>query len=766
MALTPYTRQANFASYEAGNPTSPKRAADLDAEFDAIASHSDATVDRLAMIQRDDGRLKNLSVHVDSLDAAVRTLFAAEAGVIRGEWVTFTAYAVKDVVTVSDAVYLCAVAHTSGTFAADLGTGKWLALSETAGSMSYIPDVTGGVETTVSAKLGESVSILDFMSDTNRADVLDRTELYDHSVEIQAACDYAIANGVALYAPSGTYNYGGANRLGPTLITDGSSLHIYGDGMGATIFKEMDGTTTDIGRFNRMWFISVPDNTTMNTLRMEHMTLHKNGSTSPPPDPVGDPYEYEQSHCVSVSVSTVNAAILNARFAHIEMLEKTGGGIVFGAGYVDQATVENCHSREWPEIGGQRGDIEFQATIRTLRVQGCTGYYVQCEPNATTPINIDDPLALFEDCYFETIDFAGYDDARTAQTVVFDRSTAWRNSVINSVIFKARNSTFGTDVNHHFFRTGPGTLIQDCDFVIGYDGDTDSLQPFYPRYDNTGAAETHMVLRRCRFRPGEGASITTTGYAIAASTTYDAVYPFSAVLEDCEFDELFQYSIDCYRNGVYVLRRCTLAGRDWAVHCGDTATHFGTLTLDDCNFDNVTAAANIRVTSTGTPTLTLQGTYDYSDLTWNVNSGFSTFETNFQPRALVLSDAAPTGAGIKGMRVRIRQPAVGSPAEYVCTVTHASAATWAPVSRVDLQGSKTFDWPDLATATTQSTTVTVTGAALGDFAEVSMSVALSGTRLWGEVTAADTVTVYHRNDTGGNINLASGTLRALVRKPS
>lgn len=75
-----------------------------------------------------------------------------------------------------------------------------------------------------------------------------------------------------------------------------------------------------------------------------------------------------------------------------------------------------------------------------------------------------------------------------------------------------------------------------------------------------------------------------------------------------------------------------------------------------------------------------------------------------------------------------------------------------------LRGSKTQDWADLATATQQTTTVTVTGAALGDRVAVAMSTALSGTRIWGEVTAADTVTVYHRNDTGGNVNVASGTL--------
>lgn len=40
-------------------------------------------------------------------------------------WVTATAYAVGDVVLQDGNCYLCATAHTSGTFATDLGAGKW-----------------------------------------------------------------------------------------------------------------------------------------------------------------------------------------------------------------------------------------------------------------------------------------------------------------------------------------------------------------------------------------------------------------------------------------------------------------------------------------------------------------------------------------------------------------------------------------------------------------------------------------------------------------
>jgi hypothetical protein len=45
---------------------------------------------------------------------------------VKGDWITETAYIINDLVIESDIVYLCIVAHTSGTFATDLAAGKWV----------------------------------------------------------------------------------------------------------------------------------------------------------------------------------------------------------------------------------------------------------------------------------------------------------------------------------------------------------------------------------------------------------------------------------------------------------------------------------------------------------------------------------------------------------------------------------------------------------------------------------------------------------------
>lgn len=79
-----------------------------------------------------------------------------------------------------------------------------------------------------------------------------------------------------------------------------------------------------------------------------------------------------------------------------------------------------------------------------------------------------------------------------------------------------------------------------------------------------------------------------------------------------------------------------------------------------------------------------------------------------------------------------------------------------------LRGSATYDPPSLADGAGASTTVTVTGAVLGDLAMASFSLSTQGILVTANVTAADTVTVRFQNETTGVIDLLSGTLRAAV----
>jgi hypothetical protein len=96
-----------------------------------------------------------------------------------------------------------------------------------------------------------------------------------------------------------------------------------------------------------------------------------------------------------------------------------------------------------------------------------------------------------------------------------------------------------------------------------------------------------------------------------------------------------------------------------------------------------------------------------------------------------------------------------------------AANTWvaiAPEMNAPLSGTATYDPASLADGDGATTTVTVTGAALGDMAMASFSLDLQGITLTAWVSAADTVSVRFQNETGGVLDLASGTIKAWVVK--
>jgi hypothetical protein len=79
-------------------------------------------------------------------------------------------------------------------------------------------------------------------------------------------------------------------------------------------------------------------------------------------------------------------------------------------------------------------------------------------------------------------------------------------------------------------------------------------------------------------------------------------------------------------------------------------------------------------------------------------------------------------------------------------------------------GSATYNPPSLNDGDGATTTVTCAGAALGDYVSASFSLDLQGIMLTAWVSAADIVSVRFQNESGGVIDLASGTLRVAVLK--
>lgn len=75
-------------------------------------------------------------------------------------------------------------------------------------------------------------------------------------------------------------------------------------------------------------------------------------------------------------------------------------------------------------------------------------------------------------------------------------------------------------------------------------------------------------------------------------------------------------------------------------------------------------------------------------------------------------------------------------------------------------GTATIDPASLIDGAGATATITVTGAALGDYAMVVAPYDLQGLTVTAYVSAANTVSIRIQNETGGTIDLASGTWKA------
>ena len=138
----------DYVTFQAGNPATPLPANQVASDFASHKASNDAIIEFQKLVQRSDGRLNNGSVRPETLSAGTVALIGKWTP--RGNWLTATVYAVNDLVTQSNNLYVCIVAHTSGTFASDLAAGKWQLIDGDTGRagadnvFTGVNDFTGG----------------------------------------------------------------------------------------------------------------------------------------------------------------------------------------------------------------------------------------------------------------------------------------------------------------------------------------------------------------------------------------------------------------------------------------------------------------------------------------------------------------------------------------------------------------------------------------------------------------------------------------------
>jgi len=105
---TPYNRAYSFTAFQQATPTTPLPGDKVDLELNGVKITLDQLLANLALIQRDDGALKNGIVTKESLASSLSIGFT-----FRGIWASGVNYIVGDGVSKGSKFYICQVANTS-----------------------------------------------------------------------------------------------------------------------------------------------------------------------------------------------------------------------------------------------------------------------------------------------------------------------------------------------------------------------------------------------------------------------------------------------------------------------------------------------------------------------------------------------------------------------------------------------------------------------------------------------------------------------------
>jgi len=176
---TTYVRAFNFTNQQAVTPSDPLPADKVDLEFNLVKTSLDETQANLALIQRDDGAVKNNSIGYDQLKAELNGFgFNPPA-----PWATATNYIARDTVFQGSGFYQCLVSHISGVFATDLAAGKWLLVAD------FTAATTAAAASAAAALVSQNAAVASATTASNAATSADADAIAAAADRVQTGLD-------------------------------------------------------------------------------------------------------------------------------------------------------------------------------------------------------------------------------------------------------------------------------------------------------------------------------------------------------------------------------------------------------------------------------------------------------------------------------------------------------------------------------------------------------------------------------------------------
>jgi hypothetical protein len=582
-------------------------------------------------------------------------------------------------ITVNDSKNLFVYSFPSGT---GIGVG--------AASVEYDPPFTGAVTSgyTVADKLSQTVSVKDFGAFGDG--------VTDDTAAIKAAVDYGINNGKSIYVPSGTYicTY---NVLLFTFSSSTSKVFtLFGDGA-TSILKMGDGLMTATGRR----FFDMRPAVDMDHIELRDLVFDNNARGSAPPP---SPFAYEQSHTIRFAGALGTTTKL-LRYHNVIVKDPVADGMNNqGTGIISNWVISNCSEIDRTRA---RSSIQQSYMADNLVVTGFTGASIESEP--VSPVTSPKTVRV-SNSVLSVLDMAGDTNSNNAVYYI-ENTTVKQDLFFGACVAKINNCVVKLTTTGRFNYVGTGCSITDTTILLDYNASTGAVVGV-DLYGNSTLHGAHeLTFDNCRFMIDYAGAlpVPATGYLVKGSLACAAaqIESWQWTIRNSYFDPRAAGSVNCYRNGIWVLENntyacATLTATIAAVfHTHGNPTFAARVVLSGGDFSNVVghglAVANTVGTSQPLGSLTLLGTMlgeAACNITKFAGGTFAANDAYLNNSREVQVASLPT-YGLSGDTVIIRagDTAIGSGSQYMATVSSQTAPAFRLTSQKGVKRDTTANRP-------------------------------------------------------------------------
>ncbi len=604
-----------------------------------------------------------------------------------------------------------------------------------------------------------------------------------------AAVTAAVAAGVDVFVPSGTYWVTADNGFSTGLqinLPDNGKVRIIGEG-GSVIKRRAAATMAATSPLVWMWADT--------GVEIEWWWITFDGNEANCQYDAGDLYAEEQSSNIKWRTGSGTPKALRFFFCDVAK------GRV-GDGYHANVTVDHfmalgCYTTD-TSVRRVRADFQFSryATYDTI-LTGCEINSLESEPSATPATAF---LQAANVMSHSVLDIAGDTNGtsprnpiRVTLSNVHCPKTAGRSGLPYVNFWRVHGELSNCHIRgveriqrSKLIWRGGTITVKESDVTPGLadavqiwhdQAGIETIPSTYPDpYGNF--VEFNGVIFRCDSGVTTGSLLLVATTATVAGALGPGAEMVTTRIINCHVENPVEYVISASRAGDVIIERGRLRASVAIILFNNDTSYCNRLHLLASTRWNAPAllafSAAITVT-TGVTELNIAGEFNAEVMSPVAGSNITSAPSvvwRVGAVAHVASDPAGRIKTIPGLTAKQIKPVRGAVsiwhAGYGATNDESGygGTTWNRVSQALLRGTASYNPPSLAAGSTATTTVTITGAAIGDHVFAGFSLDLQGVVLNAAVTATDTVTVTFWNPpyAGGAIDLASGTVTAMVRK--